>query len=185
MVSIYATKLNPGLQIGLLCVLKSGFTSNLLHTRCLFLTFHDNYTDSGSLLTICWSNGYVTHIPLQSQLQQKQELSTENNLNTLERTNFTPNYNSPIRSLTSLCTSFKESDFTQTPPIMNGNTNRNKSTIFPVNKSPFNQENYSPSMRNLKNNDKISLTQSSSPILSTNNLTTPKRATLYSTRINF
>lgn len=137
------------------------------------------------MLTICWSNGYVTHIPLQPQLQQTQELSPENNLNVLERTNFTPNYNSPIRSLTSLCTSFKESDFTQTPPVMNGNFNRNKSTLFPINKSPFIQENHSPTMRNLKNNEKISLTQPNSPILSTNNYTTPKRATLYSPRIKF
>ncbi|KAF7494282.1 Aladin [Sarcoptes scabiei] len=93
-IAVYDTQLNPGLRIKPLFLIKSGF-----HTtpRCLLISFHNSYIDSGSLLTICWSNGHLTHLPISNNPMQEQSLVNEN----LQETS--------IRSLTSLCSSFDES----------------------------------------------------------------------------
>ena len=86
-IAIYATKLSPSLEIWPHSTINSGFT---LPSHCLLIRFHDHYTD-GCLLSVCWSNGSVSHIPLST----KDIISSNHQAD-----------ESQIRSLTTLCTSF-------------------------------------------------------------------------------
>lgn len=87
MIALYGTRLTPSLQIWPHSTIRCGFERV---ERCLLIRFHDYYIDSGCLLSVCWSNGMVSHIPL----------ATDDHSNSGNRSE------QSLRSLTTLCTSF-------------------------------------------------------------------------------
>jgi len=87
--AVYRTRIKPSLEITSI-----GFIHGLKDELPLCYSFHYAFKN-GSLLTVCWSSGYVSHIPLQYDQNDK-------NNRTLNRTQLNA---TNVRSLTSFCMS--------------------------------------------------------------------------------
>ena len=85
--AVYRTKIKPSLEITSI-----GFIHGLREEIPLCYSFHYAFK-SGALLTVCWSSGYVSHIPLQYNQNDKAN-------RTLNRSQFNA---TNVRSLTSFC----------------------------------------------------------------------------------
>jgi len=87
-IALFGTHLTSSLQIWPLCTVQSKFGES--SAIPLLLKYHDFYIDNGCLLSICWSNGFVSHvfIPIDDSSTKLSDIIS-----------------SP-RSLTSMCTSF-------------------------------------------------------------------------------
>ena len=92
--AVYRTKIKPSLEI-----VSIGFIHGLKDEMPLCYSFHNAFK-SGALLTVCWSSGYVSHIPLQYNQNDK-------NNKTLNKSQFNA---TNVRSLTSFCMSQMMSD---------------------------------------------------------------------------
>lgn len=85
--AVYRTKIKPSLEITAI-----GFIHGLRDELPLCYSFHYAFK-SGALLTVCWSSGYVSHIPL--QYAQNDKANRTLNQSQFNATN--------VRSLTSFC----------------------------------------------------------------------------------
>lgn len=94
-IAVYRTKIKPSLEITSI-----GFIHGLRDEIPLCYSFHYAFKN-GALLTVCWSSGYVSHIPLQYNQNDKQN-RTLNKSHQFNATN--------VRSLTSFCMSQIMSD---------------------------------------------------------------------------
>lgn len=122
------------------------------------MNFHDNYLDPGCLITICWSNGILTHVPLEADSDKNDR-----------------SHNESIRSLTSLCTSFDESSFVRP----SGEISLNRRSVASPLQVNSNGSIKSPQTNGCKNSvqpDKTKNPGISSPF---------RRSVLYSTRIQY
>ena len=92
MIALFGTYLTSSLQIWPFTTIKSQFSGDV-DSIPLLVKYHDYYEDNGTLLSICWSNGFVSHvaIPIDDSLKKMSDIIS-----------------SP-RSLTTLCTSFNKS----------------------------------------------------------------------------
>ncbi|KAI1289850.1 Aladin [Halotydeus destructor] len=69
-IAVFKTRIKPTLEVEL-----SGFIHGLPGEKASIMAFHDLFSQ-GSLLTICWDSGVVTHIPFQYQANKKTRPST-------------------------------------------------------------------------------------------------------------
>ena len=86
--AVYRTKIKPSLEITSI-----GFIHGLKDEIPLCYSFHHAFKN-GSLLTVCWSSGYVSHIPLQYDQNDKSNKTMSSQFNATN-----------VRSLTSFCMS--------------------------------------------------------------------------------
>lgn len=92
--AVYHTRIKPSLEITSI-----GFIHGLRDEIPLCYSFHYAFKN-GALLTVCWSSGYVSHIPLQYKQNDKAN-------KTLNQSQFN---STNVRSLTSFCMSQIMSD---------------------------------------------------------------------------
>lgn len=90
--AVYRTKIKPSLEITSI-----GFIHGLREELPLCYSFHYAFK-SGALLTVCWSSGYVSHIPL--QYNQNEKANKTMNRSQFNRSQFNA---TNVRSLTSFC----------------------------------------------------------------------------------
>jgi hypothetical protein len=102
-----------------------GFVHGLKGEKPLLMSFHDRFT-KGSLLTVCWNSGIVSHIPLEFDSKANKSMYS----------NGTP------RSLTSFCIS---------SPNSKNSLNTNST---PLRGTPLKQSNKSPLIQ-LNSNDSV------------------------------
>lgn len=103
MIALYATQLTSSLSIWPLCTISPSFESSVSLVVPLMARFHDQYVDDGSLLTVCWSNGVVSHVllPLTST-----SINSSFACSSPMPANVAPGGMTSPRSLSTMCTSF-------------------------------------------------------------------------------
>ncbi|KAJ6223376.1 hypothetical protein RDWZM_001921 [Blomia tropicalis] len=121
LIALFRTHLTFSLQFAPLCTIKSEFSSSMITTP-LVIKFHDHYLEDGCLLSICWSNGMVSHVCIPNGNSSKilEEMASPRSLTTLCTTIGSPNQ-SELKSPQSLNSSVVN-------PLKSSNANISKCT---------------------------------------------------------